>query len=250
MEKFFHARIYDLKVIDREPRSRRPEAGGDRGRRMPRKRSLRSSQGQACGDRIVGLLRAAVSVGEVARAEAPCLRLARGVLRSGDDRRACGLVRGGGVVQASARIAHPAHRHHPREPGSLADSLAAFIEVISSPRSRSRKSCMKRISDWAPMDGERAAHRQSGGIPRQVVARGDERRSGVRLKGVGRGKTREAIEGFDIGPWASTIMAALVEGRRYRTILDESSPRSTASSWNPGRSRRSRRRYAANCRRS
>ena len=36
--------------------------------------------------------------------------------RGGDHRRPCRLVRGGGAVQAAARPADPAHRHHPGKP--------------------------------------------------------------------------------------------------------------------------------------
>ena len=104
----------------------------------------------------------------------------------------------------------------------IADSLATFIEVnFLAPEPVAQK---LREADFAELAADwladaRRADSLAGFVIKllpEAVSAGQA--SG--LKAFVADQTREAIEGFDIGPWTSAIMATLVEGRRYQTILD------------------------------
>src|SRR5271166_3841581 len=104
----------------------------------------------------------------------------------------------------------------------IADSLATFIEVnFLAPEPVAQKLCeidfAALAADWLP-DTRRADSLAGFTIKLLPEAMSAGQASG--LKAFVADQTREAIEGVDIGPWASTIMATLVEGRRYQTFLD------------------------------
>lgn len=104
----------------------------------------------------------------------------------------------------------------------IADTLATFIEVnFLAPEPVAQKLCE---IDFAALAADWLADtRRADSLAGFTIKLLPEAMSAAQASGLSAfvaDETREAIEGFDIGPWASTIMATLVEGRRYQTILD------------------------------
>jgi len=110
----------------------------------------------------------------------------------------------------------------PENQEHIADSLATFIEAnFLAPDPVAQKlrevDFAELAADW--LADVRRADSLAGFVIRLLPeAMSAGQASG--LKAFVADQTREAIEGVDIGPWASTIMATLVEGRRYQTFLD------------------------------
>ncbi len=110
----------------------------------------------------------------------------------------------------------------PENQERIADSLAGFIEVnflASEPVAQKLHEAdfAALVADWMA-DARRADSLAGFLIKLLPEAMSAAEASG--LKAFVAEQTREAIEGFDIGPWAATMMATLVEGRRYGAILD------------------------------
>jgi uncharacterized membrane-anchored protein YjiN (DUF445 family) len=110
----------------------------------------------------------------------------------------------------------------PENQERIAESLATFVEVnFLAPGPVAQK---LREVDFAAMAADwLAGPRRAGALARFIIKLLPEAMSAAQssgLKAFVADQTREAIKGFDVGPWAAAIMATLVEGRRYRTILD------------------------------